>query len=95
MLQGPMVVVTERNGAGDPDEGRIVASTAFSGGAAGGPLRLRVSARGALYDFSYALGGAAWRPLLTNADGTILASEPTNQFTGTLIGVYAVRSVPR
>jgi alpha-N-arabinofuranosidase len=94
MLQGPMVVVTERNGAGDPDEGRIVASTAHSG-AAGGPLRLRVSARGALYDFSYAFEGAAWRPLLTNADGTILASEPTNQFTGTLIGVYAVRSVPR
>jgi xylan 1,4-beta-xylosidase len=94
MLQGPMLVVTERNGAGDPEEGRIVASAAYSG-AAGEPIRLQVSARGARYDFSYALEGAAWRPLLANADGRILASEPTNQFTGTLIGVYAERSIPR
>jgi xylan 1,4-beta-xylosidase len=87
-------MVTERNGAADPEEGRIVGSAAYSG-AAGEPIRLQVRARGALYDFSYALERAAWRPLLANADGTILASEPTNQFTGTLIGVYAVRGIPR
>jgi hypothetical protein len=29
--------------------------------------------------------------LLAHADGRILASEPTNLFTGTLIGVYAAR----
>jgi xylan 1,4-beta-xylosidase len=94
MLQGSMLVVTERNGADDPEEGRIVASAAYSG-AAGEPIRLQVRARVARYDFSYAVEGAVWRPLLANADGKILASEPTNQFTGTLIGVYAVRSVPR
>jgi hypothetical protein len=30
--------------------------------------------------------------LLAAADGSILASEATNQFTGALLGVYAGRS---
>jgi hypothetical protein len=39
--------------------------------------------------------GLSWQTLLENADAKILASEPTNQFTGTLIGVYAARTVER
>jgi len=89
--KGPKLVVAMRNGADDPDEGRIIATIAYAG-APGVPIRLRVSARGAVYDFSYAIGGAAWTVLLANADGRILASEPTNQFTGTMIGVYAERA---
>jgi alpha-N-arabinofuranosidase len=86
--QGPMLVVSLRNGADDPDEGRIIAAKSYTG-APGAPIRLRISARGAAYDFAYALAGEDYRILLENADGKILASEPTNQFTGTLIGVYA------
>jgi xylan 1,4-beta-xylosidase len=88
--QGPALVVAERNGAQDPDEGRVIAAHAYSG-VRGGAIRLRISARGAAYDFSYAVAQEGWRNLLENADGRILASEPTNQFTGTLIGVYAAR----
>jgi xylan 1,4-beta-xylosidase len=92
--RGPMLVVAERNGADDPQEGRIVAATSYTG-VRGGAIRLRIQARGAAYDFSYAIAGEAFRILLANADGRILASEPTNQFTGTVIGVYAARnSIP-
>jgi xylan 1,4-beta-xylosidase len=85
---GSEIVVTQRNGAGDPDEGVRMAWRAI--GSRGKPIRLRISAHGAAYDFSYAIG-ASWQTLLAAADGSILASEPTNQFTGTLLGVYAVR----
>jgi len=91
--QGPKLVVAMRNGADDPDAGRIIAAAAYAG-LPGDAIRLRVNARGAAYDFSFAVGGAAWTVLLANADGRILASEPTNQFTGTLIGVYAARTAP-
>jgi xylan 1,4-beta-xylosidase len=88
---GPMLVVAVRNGADDPQDGRIVAATSYTG-MTGGAIRLRIRARGAAYDFSYAIAGEAFRILLANADGRILASESSNQFTGTVIGVYAARS---
>ena len=88
---GPMLVVAMRNGANDPEEGRIVAAIPYTG-VPGGSIRLRIAARGAAYDFSYALADETLQVLLANADGRILASEPTNQFTGALIGVYAARS---
>jgi xylan 1,4-beta-xylosidase len=90
-VRGPMVVVAVRNGVDDPQEGRIVAATSYTG-VLGGAIRLRIQARGAAYDFSYAIAGEAFRILLADADGRILASEATNQFTGTVIGVYAARS---
>lgn len=89
--KGPMLVVAVRNGADDPDEGRIVAATSYTG-LPGGAIRLRIDVHGPAYDFSYAVANQAFRILLANADGRILASEPTNQFTGTIIGVYAARS---
>jgi xylan 1,4-beta-xylosidase len=96
--EGPMLVVAMRNGADDPEDGRVIAAASYTGasytGAAGKAIRLRISARGAAYGFSYAITDEGWRALLANADGRILASEPTNQFTGTLIGVYAARSAP-
>lgn len=87
---GPILAVAERNGADDPPDGRILASAPYTG-APGAAIRLRVAARGAQYDFSYALAGEDWRVLLAHADGRILASERTNLFTGTLLGVYAAR----
>ena len=51
-----------------------------------------MSARGAAYDFAYAIGRGPWIELLANADGRMLASELTHPFTGTMIGVYAERT---
>jgi alpha-N-arabinofuranosidase len=84
-------VVAVRDGAADPEEGRIIAAVPYSS-APGQPVRLRINARGAAYDFSYAIADEDWRVLLADADGRLLASEPTNQFTGALIGVYAARA---
>jgi xylan 1,4-beta-xylosidase len=89
--QGPKLVLAVRNGANDPNEGRIIAAAAYKG-VPGEPVRLRVSARGPAYDFAYAIGRGPWIQLLANADGRMLASELTNLFTGTMIGVYAARS---
>ncbi|MGO9949977.1 MAG: glycoside hydrolase family 43 protein [Steroidobacteraceae bacterium] len=89
--QGSKLVLAVRNGANDPAEGRIIAAAPYRG-APGAPVRLRVSARGAAYDFAYAIGRGPWIQLLANADGRMLASELTNLFTGTMIGVYAERS---
>jgi xylan 1,4-beta-xylosidase len=88
---GAELVVAVRNGAADPDEGRIIAEAPYSS-APGQAIRLRITARGAAYDFWYAVAGADWQELLANADGRILASEASNQFTGTLMGIYAARA---
>ena len=87
---GPRVLVKRRDGAADPEEGHIIGTAAA--GREGDSIRLRISARGAVLDFSYAVGDAPWKTLLAGADGSILASEPTNRFTGALFGVYAVRA---
>ena len=88
---GAKVVVMVRNGAADPDSGRVIASAPYAS-STGRPLRLRLAAKGALYDFSYATGSGGWQTLLSDADGRILASERSNQFTGTVIGVLAERA---
>ena len=88
-LQGPKVMVALRNGIDDPIAGRVIASA--DAGARKEPLRLRISVRGGTCEFSYALAGGAWLSLLSDADGRVLASETTNQFTGAILGVYAER----
>jgi hypothetical protein len=52
---------------------------------------LRVEAKGAAYDFSYAIGSGPWTKLVADADARPLASELSNQFTGVVIGVVAER----
>jgi alpha-N-arabinofuranosidase len=61
--KGPMLVVAERNGADDPDDGRIIAAVSYTG-SAGAPIRLRIAARGAAYDFWYAIADEGWQILL-------------------------------
>ena len=87
---GAKLVVAVRNGAADPEEGRIIAAVPYSA-APHRAIRLRINARGADYAFSYAIADEDWQILLAHGDGRLLASEATNQFTGTLIGVYAAR----
>ena len=85
---GTAIIVSMRNGAGDPDFGRVLA-TARVTLKPDEPIHLRITARGAAYDFAYRITGGKWQNVLTNADGRVLASELTNQFTGTVIGPYA------
>lgn len=85
---GGQIIVARRNGADDPADGQIVAAAAFT---ARDPVKLRISITGGTVSFAYAGIGGSWVTLLDQADASILASEPTNQFTGTIIGPYAAR----
>jgi xylan 1,4-beta-xylosidase len=89
--RGARMEVRVRSDSYDADEGRILVSQPYLG-KPGAPIRLKISAKGAAYDFGYAEGDGAWHNLVVNADGRVLASEPTNQFTGTVIGVFAGRT---
>lgn len=87
--QGRALVVTRRNGAGDPAEGAVIASVPLAPRQTRVRLRLRIA--DPAYTFTYALDDGRWRTALADVDGAILASEPTNQFTGALVGLYAAR----
>ncbi len=84
--QGGQIIVAVRNGSGDPAEGRTIAAVANPAAKA---LRLRITVDGPWLSFEYALPGGRWIMLLGKADGAFLASELSNQFTGTVIGPYA------
>lgn len=62
---------------------------------AGEPVRLRIVARGGAYDLDYAIGQAKWSSLARDVDGTILSTEISGGFTGTMIGPYARASRTR
>jgi beta-xylosidase len=82
--------VTLRNGSADPDEGRIVATLPIPAHAASA-IRLRIAINDPKYGFDYAFGSGQWHTLLADADSSVLASERTNQFTGLVVGPYAMR----
>lgn len=81
---GRVVQLRRRAGPEDPAEGVLVASEP----APPGPVRLRIEAKGARYDFSYA-DVSGWRPLARDADGTILSTRTAGGFVGALFGLYA------
>jgi xylan 1,4-beta-xylosidase len=88
---GPQIRVARRDGKADPEDGTIIAALPYLG-PAGVPLRLRITARGAKIDFAYARQGANWEPIISDADGRVLATEHNGLlFTGTVIGAYAAR----
>ncbi|SNT19832.1 MULTISPECIES: glycoside hydrolase family 43 protein [unclassified Azospirillum] len=83
---GRVVKVASRSGKADPADGRLLALLPV---AAEGPLRLRITARGGRYDFAVAAADGPWRPVLTDADGTILSTAAAGGFVGTMIGPFA------
>lgn len=83
------LVVSRRAGAGDPAQGKIIASTPFAV-ERGKAVELRIDARGSRYDFRYRTG-EGWTPLLLDADGTVLSTRTAGGFVGTVIGLYAYR----
>lgn len=59
-----------------------------------GPVGLRIEADGPRYHFAYAPSPGDWRPLLRDADGTLLSTELAGGFVGTLLGLYASSGHP-
>lgn len=80
-----VVELKRRGGPQDPAGGMILAAAPV----ADGPLRLRIDARGARYDFSYAAPAGAWRTLRAGEDGTLLSTKRAGGFVGAVFGLYA------
>ncbi|KAF1686181.1 glycoside hydrolase 43 family protein [Pseudoxanthomonas broegbernensis] len=55
-------------------------------------VQLRIRARGAKYDFEYALQPGQWRSLSEGLDGTLLSTARAGGFTGAVFGLYAARA---
>ena len=71
----------------------IVASAPLSGDAHA-PVFLKITARGASYDFHYGSRAGEWTPLLLDADGTVLSTKVAGGFVGSLFGLYAYSPAP-
>jgi alpha-N-arabinofuranosidase len=84
----PVVKLKRRAGPVDPAEGRMIASVPLAV-PAGGPVRLRIEARGGEYSFFYSADRGDWRALRTGEDGTILSTKTAGGFVGTLFGLHA------
>lgn len=87
----PLVQLKRRAGPADPPGGVVIASAPLNL-RPGAPLYLRIDARGAEYDFSYATRAGEWRPLRRGEDGTILSTKTAGGFVGTLFGLHAFSS---
>jgi alpha-N-arabinofuranosidase len=82
------IVLERRAGPKDAAGGVEVASAPVTL-KTGAPVWLKITARGGLYDFSYALAPGQWRTLKAGEDGTILSTKTAGGFVGALLGVYA------
>jgi xylan 1,4-beta-xylosidase len=82
------VAVWRRAGADQPATGVEVASVPIDW-RPDTTVRLRVHARGGLYDFDFATGSGAWRPLAHDVNGTNLSTAKAGGFVGTMIGPFA------
>jgi xylan 1,4-beta-xylosidase len=82
------IELRKRAGASDPVDGVVLESAPLDV-EDGATVYLRVDARGALYDFYYAVEEDRWMPLATDADGKILSTRTAGGFVGTTFGMYA------
>jgi alpha-N-arabinofuranosidase len=80
-----LVRVARRAGSNDPRTGVIVAEAPLD---ARGPVRLKLSIHGGIYDFAYTTDGS-WKSLATGIDGTHLSTATAGGFVGTMIGPFA------
>ena len=88
-VDGRTVVQVEKH-AGPPAQGdHDVAASAVLTTGENAPVFLRITARGARYDFYYGTQAGEWRLLLGDADGTILSTKVAGGFVGSLFGLYA------
>lgn len=81
-----VIRLRRRAGGQDPAAGIVIASAPIT---ALGPVELRITARGGLYDFGWSSDGKHWRTLAHGADGTILSTKKSGGFVGAVFGLYA------
>ena len=79
------IELRRRAGPSDAADGVIIAEAAP---AMAGSVKLKVVARGALYDFQYDAGGG-WNTLAADVDGTILSTRTAGGFVGAVFGLHA------
>ena len=58
----------------------------------GRPISLRIEARGTLCDFYYKEEGNGWQLLAKDIDATNISSRRGGGFTGSTVGMYAVKN---
>jgi xylan 1,4-beta-xylosidase len=86
---GSEAFLERQRGAAPETVARAIVAGASLPAGAEPPLRLRVSANGAAYSFSYDPDGKGWRTLKSNEDGTFLSTAVAGGFTGVVLGPYA------
>lgn len=82
-------LVLERNkwpGRKGPIISEVIASTKID---VKSPVKLKISAKGDDYSFSYAINGSAFENLGGTLSGDILSTDVAGGFTGCLLGLYA------
>jgi alpha-N-arabinofuranosidase len=84
----PVVQVEQHSVVAGVETTKVIASRPLSGPAAA-PLGLKIEARGAQYDFYYAIGSGTWTLLSGDADGRILSTRVAGGFVGAMFGMYA------
>ena len=55
-------------------------------------VNLKVVSKGTHYDFYYSIGNNKWQILCQNVDARFLSTADCGGFTGTTIGMYAMRN---
>ena len=83
---GPEVRLERHVGEGPDGSTEVLASAPAP---RGGDTRLRIEARGALYDFWYGGRDGDWTLLAGDQDGTILSTKRAGGFVGVFLGLYA------
>lgn len=91
---GARLIVARRAGKNEPEGGSPVAARPFAR-PPGSTIRLRVTLKGPVARFDYALADGGWQILARDVDAHLLASERSNQFTGSVMGIYAASGPPR
>jgi alpha-N-arabinofuranosidase len=86
-----VVRLRKRAGPGTGPEGETIAEMPVSS-EGGTSLRLRIVARGPVYDFYQSGPDSEWSAVALNQDGSILSTRAAGGFVGAVFGMYA-RSV--
>jgi alpha-N-arabinofuranosidase len=68
---------------------RMIVASAPLDARPGAAVYLKIDARGAAYDFSYAVRAGRWTTLRSGEDGTILSTNRAGGFVGTVFGLHA------
>lgn len=87
--KGKRVIRLRRRAGPDEPANGVVLKQAPLSAPATTPVQLRITARGANYDFGWSADGKSWHTLVSDADGTILSTEKAGGFVGAMIGMYA------